>query len=79
MLDPAHKNKFDPQDNVVFNHTVVIDGQVLGTWKHTLAKGTVAVEVSPSTPFSDAQNSAIARAAEHYGRFLGLSATLAVL
>jgi hypothetical protein len=57
----------------IFNPTIVVDGQVVGTWKRTLKKDTLAVSPSPFTKLKPAETRAIAEAASRYGKFLGAS------
>ena len=54
----------------MFKPTIVIDGQVVGTWKRTLKKTTVTIELQPFNPLSDVESEAVATAAETYGAFL---------
>lgn len=62
--------------NGLFNPTVIVDGRVVGTWKRTLGKSTVTLALSPLDTLSATQTKAIARAAQSYGRFLGLPVQL---
>jgi len=55
----------------IFNPTIVVDGQVVGTWKRTLKKDTLAISPSHFTKLKRAETRAIAEAANHYGKFLG--------
>jgi hypothetical protein len=67
IFDPANLERF------IFSHVVVVDGQIVGSWKRTLAKRAVAVEMSAFAALTPTQRQAIAAAAERYGAFLGLS------
>ncbi|MCB0125438.1 MAG: AlkZ family DNA glycosylase, partial [Caldilineaceae bacterium] len=49
VLDPAYADRICPGGNGVFSPTVVIDGQIRGTWKRTLKTKAVAVEWTPFT------------------------------
>jgi hypothetical protein len=62
----------------MFSPTVVIAGRVAGVWKRTFKKDTVVITASPFTSFSEAQKRAITVAAERYGRFVGLSASVVI-
>jgi hypothetical protein len=77
VLDPLYNQRIQPGKNGIFSPTVVIDGQVVGTWKRTVKKGTVVLTPTPFTSFSRDQQAAIASAAERYGNFLGLPAMVA--
>jgi hypothetical protein len=57
----------------IFNPTIVIDGQVVGTWKRTLKKDSLAISPSPFAKLKRAETRAIAEAANRYGNFLGAS------
>ena len=73
VLDMSHTNKFATRDSILFSHVIMLNGQVVGTWKRTLTKDTVFVILSPFTALNEAETHAIAVAADRYGAFLGLS------
>jgi hypothetical protein len=75
VLDPRYSQRIQPGKNGMFSPTVVVDGQVVGTWKRRVKKDMVIVTSSPFTSFSAAQQQAIASAAERYVRFLGVART----
>lgn len=77
VLDPSYNQRIQPGGNGIFSPTVVLDGQVVGTWKRTLKKGFVCITPNPFTAFSSDQHERIVSAAQRYGEFLGLSATVA--
>ncbi|KAA3642363.1 MAG: winged helix DNA-binding domain-containing protein [Chloroflexi bacterium] len=76
VLDHENAKKVQPGHSGTFRPTIVIDGQVAGTWKQTLKKNTVTIETSPFTKFTKAQSKAIAEAAKRYGQYLGKEAVL---
>jgi hypothetical protein len=57
---------------------VVVDGRIAGTWKRSLAKGTVIIEVNMLSRVAAATNRAISAAARRYGVFLGLPERLVI-
>ena len=69
VLDPAYAiragNGISP--------TIVVDGQIVGTWKRTFTTDAVVITLSPFTLLSEAQNQAAAAAVERYSRFVGKS------
>jgi hypothetical protein len=71
ILDPAYARKVMPGGGM-FKPMIVIDGQVVGTWKRTLRKTKVLVNFDPFKALSPAQTEAAVAAAGAYGRFLGL-------
>ena len=76
VFDTSHNDKLDARGNILSNHTLVIDGRVAGTWKRTLKKNVVIIELSPFTSLTKAGTCAVEAAAQRYGAFLGLPVTL---
>jgi hypothetical protein len=64
-------NKADPR-GTIFNHTILINGRIAGTWKRSFRKDTVDLEITPFSPLSKVNHAAIASAAKRYAKFLGL-------
>jgi hypothetical protein len=56
--------------------SVVFDGRVIGTWRRELTKGGVAIELDLFERPSRIEQAALARAAENFGRFLGLAVAI---
>ncbi|MCI0534660.1 MAG: winged helix DNA-binding domain-containing protein [Verrucomicrobiales bacterium] len=50
-------------------HVTVVRGRIVGTWKRTFAKNTVAIEATHLRTLSRAEHRAFASAAERYGKF----------
>jgi hypothetical protein len=59
--------------NGILNPSIVIDGQIVGTWKRELKKTSVIIKLNSFTALGEAETQAIAVAATHYGRFLNKS------
>jgi hypothetical protein len=78
VLDAPPAEKLDARGNVLFNHTIVIDGRVRGTWKRTLKKDAVTIDAVPFVPLDAAEARAVEDAAGRYGRFIGLPAALRI-
>lgn len=55
--------------NGIFHPVLVVNGQVIGTWKRTLKRDAVHLTVTPFRPLSEAERAALAKAAERYGKF----------
>ena len=70
VFDASHTNKLDPRGNILFSHTMVLDGRVVGTWKRTMKKDAVTITPSLLTPLNKAETRAFAAAAKRYGAFL---------
>lgn len=62
---------------ILRRHILVIDGQVVGGWHATEKKGELTIHTRFLVPPTKARRTAVAMAAENYGRFLGRSVTLA--
>jgi hypothetical protein len=60
-----------PRSNMLFNHTIVIEGAVVGVWKRTYRETTVDVELAPFARLSARENQMIAAALERFGTFAG--------
>ncbi len=50
---------------------VVVDGRIVGSWRRTLDKEAVAIEINPFRPLTKAEQRTVAAAAQRYGEFLG--------
>jgi len=77
IFDSSHADQLDTRRNPLFQHTLVIHGQIAGTWKRTLKKDAVVIELNPFAPLTTADNQALARAARRYGNFLDMPVELA--
>jgi hypothetical protein len=73
VLEPQHTEKICPGNNGMFASTIVIDGQVVGTWKRTFKKNVIAISAMPFEKLNTAEMSAFKQAAERYGTFMGLA------
>ncbi len=65
-------NGLDPRGVILLNYVIVMDSQVIGTWRRTFKKGRVLIELKPFAPLSDRQSSAVLDAAQRYADFLKL-------
>jgi hypothetical protein len=61
---------------IVFNHVVLLDGQVIGQWRPASGKDSVVIETSMRRPLRRAEAAALEAASLRYGRFLGVPVTL---
>ena len=76
IYDGSHHTKLDARGNVLFLNTIVLNGQVRGTWKRTLRKNEVVIELTLFTKTTKAEAHAITEAAEGYGKFLQLPVSI---
>jgi hypothetical protein len=78
VLSTQHSNKVVPGGNGMFLPVVLVDGQVVGTWKSASNASTIKVVLKLFNKLSSASLESIAIAAEHYGEFLGKPVTLSL-
>jgi hypothetical protein len=58
-------------DGGIFKPIIVVDGQVVGTWRRTAEKGTTVVTATPFAGLGAEEWRAVEGAGERYGAFLG--------
>ena len=76
IFDGSHTNKLASRGSELAQYTIVLDGHIAGTWKRTLKKSEVVIELVLFRPLTKAEDRAVADAAERYGKFLGLPVRL---
>ena len=76
VLDPQHSKTIAPGGNGVFQPTILVDGEVRGTWRRTEKAGRVLVELSPFEPLPARVVRDVQTAAASYAGFLGLEPDL---
>ena len=69
-LHPTHGPLIVPGNNGMFQSTLVIDGQVTGTWKRTIKKNTVIITLSHFRRLTTAEKRLVDEAAHGYASFL---------
>jgi hypothetical protein len=75
-LPPEHFHRVVPGRNMVFKPTLVIDGEVAGTWRRQQRSRQTVLEVTPFVPLGPGRWRDVERAATAYGRFLGADVEL---
>ncbi|MGE0128756.1 MAG: winged helix DNA-binding domain-containing protein [Blastocatellales bacterium] len=75
VLDPKFTKQAN-SGNGIFYPTIVVDGQVVGTWKRTLKKDGLVITPSPFAQLKRAETRAFAEAASRYGEFIGAPVVL---
>jgi hypothetical protein len=70
-LPDEHLGRVVPGRNMVFQPSVVIDGEVAGLWRRSRAGASVRLQVELFDQPSSARWAAVETAAAAYGRFLG--------
>jgi hypothetical protein len=77
IFDGPHEPLMDARGNILFQHTIMLDGLIIGTWKRTLTKKGVTIMTQYARPPTAAQTRVVAAAAKRYGEFLGLPVSVA--
>jgi DNA glycosylase AlkZ-like len=52
------------------SYVIVVDGQIVGTWRRTFSKDAVVIEPKLFSRLTQAENRAVASAGGRYGKFL---------
>ncbi len=76
QLTPDQERAVVPGGNGVFRGTLVADGAVAGTWRRTVARELITVEVTPFVRVTRSLRAGTEGAVAAYGRFWGLPARL---
>ncbi len=76
IYDTMHDGLLDARGSFIAQYVIVINGQIKGTWKRTLQRNSVTVEINPFQPLKKAETNAVQQAAERYAKFLELPCTL---
>ena len=75
VLNPAYTKQANSGNGILYP-TIVVDGQVVGTWKRTLKKDTLVITPNPFAKLKRVETLALAEAASRYGKFLDTSVVL---
>ncbi|MGO9179938.1 MAG: winged helix DNA-binding domain-containing protein [Candidatus Limnocylindrales bacterium] len=75
-LVPEHSQAVVPGGNGMFKPTIVLDGEVVGTWQRTLTAHEVVIEPRLFGPLADPLGEGLRAAADAYGAYLGRRASL---
>jgi hypothetical protein len=65
-----------PLDRTTFYHAVLLDGRLIGHWRHAFEKSRVIIETQLDRPFTANEKQALNAAVERYGEFLEMPAAL---
>jgi hypothetical protein len=75
-FDQTRRAGQERSTNGIYDPSLIYSGQVIGSWRRTLKKNSVVIELLPFAPTNDASQ-AILAAAERFGKFLGLKVEIA--
>jgi hypothetical protein len=72
----TRKGGRDDGQGLRYDPTIVVEGQVVGSWRRTFKKKSVLIELAPFASFNPAEHEAVRAAARRLGAFLGLPLVL---
>lgn len=72
VLDTRYTKQIGSWNEILIDHAITVNGQVVGMWQRTLKKDAVVVTFNPFTTLAVAEQQAVAAAARRYGDFLGM-------
>jgi len=70
-LAPEHFEVIVPGKNGLFLPTIVVDGEIVGTWRRTVTAKGVSIDPQPFAPLSSPRRRAFDAAVARYAQFLG--------
>ncbi len=76
IFDEVHTDKLDSRESILAQ-MILIEGHIAGTWKRTVKKDEVIIQLAPFIPLKKAQEQAVRGAIQNYSRFLGMPVTVA--
>jgi hypothetical protein len=68
----SHEDADISRSNSLFNHTVIVDGRIAGTWTRTIKKTSVDVSVNLFHPLDEQVAAGLRDSLDRYGGFVGL-------
>jgi hypothetical protein len=78
IFDASYAKGLDARHNPLFQPTVVLDGQIVGTWKRTIQKHTIIVTAKLFIKLPKLNQELLKKAIERYSEFMELPAELTI-
>jgi hypothetical protein len=78
VLAAEHSERIVPGGNGVFLPTIVVDGQIVGTWRRSTRAKESVIDATPFTTLTATSTKRLEHAVKEYGRFLDVAARQAV-
>jgi hypothetical protein len=78
LAERLKKSGIDVRNDKSLSNIIVVDGQLVGTWKRTFRKDAIALEARLLTTVSRGERKAIAAAATKYSEFLEMRVELVI-
>ena len=76
VLYDTDSAKSRPLDRAAFYHAILLDGRLIGHWRHFVKNDSVIVEAQLDRRLDAAERNALDDTVDRYGKFLALHATL---
>jgi hypothetical protein len=76
VLAPAQPPTGQAAGPAAYLHGILLDGQVIGRWRHAIEKGAVAIETQLYRKLRRPERDALDDAVARYGKFMGAAASL---
>ncbi len=71
-FDAARRGGRGTTNRLVFESAIMVEGQIVGSWRRMFKKGGVRIELAPFAPLTATDDAAITAAAQQYGAFVGM-------
>ncbi|MEP7142614.1 MAG: winged helix DNA-binding domain-containing protein [Ferruginibacter sp.] len=71
-----NRNKMNPAPELLFLNTIIIEGQIAGSWRRTIEKNAIWLEYHLFNPFNKKQLTAVNVAIRKLSKFMGLPVLL---
>lgn len=75
VFDKSTSTNMDSRDNILFTYIIVLNGQIVGTWKRTIKKDKILVSQNVFVTLTSEEEKAVNAEIEKYAAFFGLSLT----
>lgn len=79
FVDESRAANIVARSGGAFAHHLMLDGRLAGGWSRTLKPNAAVIDVAPYKKLTPAQARAVSNAAECYGEFLGVPASLSLV
>ncbi|HVA96649.1 MAG TPA: winged helix DNA-binding domain-containing protein [Candidatus Acidoferrales bacterium] len=76
IYDTNHDHKLDARGNALFQHTIVLNGNIIGTWKREIKSKQCIISLNLFEKLTAVQQQAIEQAVNRFGKFLNKPITI---
>jgi hypothetical protein len=76
LFGPSLIERLGSRGDTAFHSMIIIHGHIVGTWRRSINRGLVHIDMETFRPLSAAQENAVHDAAQRYGDFLGMPVSL---